>query len=77
MQTNGAFRFKFIGESMETETTTWPEFPNGGKPQTSAYEKQGRTIIAASLQNSEAVGVLKVTCLPLSRHVAACDDYPF
>ena len=31
MRLNGAFCFEFIGKSMETETTTWSEFPNGGK----------------------------------------------
>ena len=28
---NMASCFKFIGKSMETEKTTWSEFPNGGK----------------------------------------------
>ena len=27
----GASRCEFDGNSMETETTTWLEFPNGGK----------------------------------------------
>ena len=31
MQWNGASYFEFIGKLMETETTTWSEFPNGGK----------------------------------------------
>ena len=31
MQWNRLSRFEFIGKSMETETTTWSEFPNGGK----------------------------------------------
>ena len=31
MQWNGASCFEFIGKSMETETTTWSEFANGGK----------------------------------------------
>ena len=31
MQWNGAFHFAFDGKSMETKTTTWSEFPNGGK----------------------------------------------
>ena len=29
---NGASCCKDGGNSMETETTTWSEFPNGGKP---------------------------------------------
>ena len=29
---NRASCFKFIGKSMETETVTWSEFPNEGKP---------------------------------------------
>ena len=31
MQENGAFHCEYDGESMETETTTRPEFLNGGK----------------------------------------------
>ena len=31
MQWNRASRFEFIGKSIETETTTWSEFPNGIK----------------------------------------------
>ena len=31
MRWNGTSRFEFIGKSMETETTTWSEFPTGGK----------------------------------------------
>ena len=31
MRWNGAFACEFDGKSMETETKTWSEFPNGGK----------------------------------------------
>ena len=31
MRWNGASRCEFDGKSMETETTTWSEFSNGGK----------------------------------------------
>ena len=31
MQWNGASCCELVGKSMETETTTWSEFPNGGK----------------------------------------------
>ena len=31
MQSNGESCFELIGKSMETETTTWLEFLNGGK----------------------------------------------
>ena len=31
MQWIEASRFEFVGKSMETETTAWSEFPNGGK----------------------------------------------
>ena len=31
MRWNGASHCQFDGKSMETETTTWSEFPNGGK----------------------------------------------
>ena len=31
MQWNGASCCELVGKSIETETTTWSEFPNGGK----------------------------------------------
>ena len=31
MRWNGASHCEYDGKSMETETTTWSEFPNGGK----------------------------------------------
>ena len=31
MQWNGASCCELVGKSMETETTTWSEFTNGGK----------------------------------------------
>ena len=31
MRWNGASRFEFDGNSMETEATTWSEFLDGGK----------------------------------------------
>ena len=31
MRWNGASRCELDGKSMENETTTWSEFPNGGK----------------------------------------------
>ena len=31
MQWNGASCCELVGKSMETETTTWSEFANGGK----------------------------------------------
>ena len=31
MRRNEASRFEFNGKSMETDTTTWLEFSNGGK----------------------------------------------
>ena len=31
MDCNGASHIEFDGTSMETETATWLEFPNGGK----------------------------------------------
>ena len=31
MRWNGASHCEFDGKSMETETTTWSEFPTGGK----------------------------------------------
>ena len=31
MRWNGASCCELVGKSMETETTTWSEFPNGGK----------------------------------------------
>ena len=31
MRWNRASRFEYDGKSMDTETKTWSEFPNGGK----------------------------------------------
>ena len=31
MRWNRAYCFEFVGKSMETKTTTWSKFPNGGK----------------------------------------------
>ena len=31
MRWNGASRCEYDGKSMQTETTTWSGFPNGGK----------------------------------------------
>ena len=31
MHWNGASCFEFVGNSVETETTRWSKFPNGGK----------------------------------------------
>ena len=31
MQWNRVSQYEYDGKSMETETTTWSEFPNGGK----------------------------------------------
>ena len=31
MRWNGASCCELVGKSMETETATWSEFPNGGK----------------------------------------------
>ena len=31
MMWSGTSRFEFYGKSMETDTTTWSEFSNGGK----------------------------------------------
>ena len=31
MRCNEAYRSEYDGKSMETETTIWSEFPNGGK----------------------------------------------
>ena len=31
MRWNGASHCELVGKLMETETTTWSEFPNGGK----------------------------------------------
>ena len=28
---NGTSRYGLVGKSIETETTTWSEFPNGGR----------------------------------------------
>ena len=46
MQRNRASCFEFVGKSMETETTTWSEFPNKGR----AIVEQ---IIASEERNQE------------------------
>ena len=46
MRWNGASRCELVGKSMETETTTWSEFPNGGKTiveQILASEKRNKS----------------------------------
>ena len=43
MQWNGASRFEYDGKSMEAETTTWSEFPKGGKVTVKIHKKKDIT----------------------------------
>ena len=55
---------KFDGKSMETETTTWSEFPNGGKvivEQTLALEERNKSKRAGLWESQPALWVRKLT----------------
>ena len=73
MRWNGASHCEFYGKSMETDTTIWSEFPNGGKAiveQILAWEE---------INKSKGVG-LRVTVWDPSRKVChlskvVCDSH--
>ena len=56
MQWNWASCYEFDGKSMETETATWPEFPNGGK----AIVKQ--ILASEELNTSKTAGLWEPQC---------------
>ena len=61
---NGASRCEFDGKSVETETTTWSEFPNGGKAiveQILASEEINKSKRAGLWQSQPGIQVGKLT----------------
>ena len=61
---NGASRFEFDGNSMETETVTWSEFPNEGKAiieQILASEEINKYKIEGLWKLHSGIGVGKLT----------------
>ena len=63
MQSNWASCFQFIGKSMETETTAWSEFPNGGKTiveQTAVSEERKKFKRAGMWESGIWVGNLTI-----------------
>ena len=64
MQWNGASRCEFDGKSMETETTTWLEFFNGGKAiveQILASEEGNKSKRAGLWESKSGIQVGKLT----------------
>ena len=64
MRWNGASRCEFDGKSMETEITTWSEFPNGGKAiveQIPASEEINKSKTAGLWESQSAIWVGKIT----------------
>ena len=64
MQWNGASCCELVGKSMETETTTWSEFPNGGKAiveQILASEERNKTKRAGPWESQSGIWVGKLT----------------
>ena len=64
MQWNRAFCCEFDGKSMETETTTWSEFPNGGKAiveQILASEERNKSKRAGLWESQSGIQVGKLT----------------
>ena len=64
MQWNGASCCEFDGKSVETETTTWWEFPNGGKAiveQILASEERNKSKRAGLWESQSGIHVGKLT----------------
>ena len=64
MWRNGASRYEFDGESMETEKTTWSEFPSGGKAiveQILVSEERSKSKRAGLWEAQSGIGVEKLT----------------
>ena len=64
MRWNGASCCEFDGKSMETETTTWSEFPNGGKAiveQILVSEEINKSKIAGAWDPVSGIQVGKLT----------------
>ena len=64
MQWNGVSHCEFDRKSMETETTTWLEFPNGGKAiaeQIIASEEINKSKIAGLWESQSGIWVEKLS----------------
>ena len=64
MQWNGASCCELVGKSMETETTTWSEFPYGGKAiveQILASEERNKSKRAGLWESQSGIRVGKST----------------
>ena len=64
MQWNGATCCELVGKSMETETTTWSEFSNGGKAipeQILASEERKKSKRAGLWESQSGIRVGKLT----------------
>ena len=64
MRWNGASYCELVGKSMETERTTWSEFPNGGKAiveQILASEERNKSKRAGLWESQSGIRVGKLT----------------
>ena len=64
MRWNGASCCELVEKSMETETTTWSEFPNGGKAiveQILASEERNKSKRAGLWESQSGIRVGKLT----------------
>ena len=64
MQWNGASHCGLVGKSIETEKTTWSEFPNGGKAiveQILASEKRNKSKRTGLRESQSEIQVGKLT----------------
>ena len=64
MRWNGASHYEFDGKPMETETTTWSEFPNKGKAnveQILASEEINESKRDELSESQSGIGVEKLT----------------
>ena len=59
MRWNGASHCELVGKSMETETTTWSEFSNGGKA--IVEEEINQSKIAGLWESQSGIRVEKYT----------------
>ena len=64
MRWNGTSRYEYDGKSMKTETTTWSEFPNGGKAIAERMlesEERNKSKIAGLWESQSGIRVRKLT----------------
>ena len=70
MQWNRASHCEYDGKSVEIETTTWSEFPNGGK----AIVKQ--ILASEERNNSKRAGLWESQSRDLSKQFSLCSRWP-